>query len=139
MRVFGQILMLAMVGLVLTVVAPVASFAQTAANSGKLILTVADPTGGVIPGATVTVVGLEPVTKTATIAPATTNDKGVAALSDLPQGRYSISATFPGFEVGLLRDIRVNRGDNEHIVVLPMKAMSESVTVGGTEQAADRS
>ena len=36
-------------------------------------------------------------------------------------GRYSITAEFPGFELGLLRDIRINRGDNKHVVVLPLK------------------
>ena len=47
-------------------------------------------------------------------------------------------AEFAGFEMGLLRDFRVNRGDNKHVVVLPLKNMSESVTVGGANQAADR-
>ena len=45
-------------------------------------------------------------------------------------GRYSITAEFPGFGIGLLRDIRVNRGDNKHVVVLPLKNLTESVTVG---------
>ena len=29
-------------------------------------------------------------------------------------GQYSISAEFAGFDLGLLRDVRVSRGDNKH-------------------------
>src|SRR4029078_4681794 len=46
-------------------------------------------------------------------------------------GRYSIKGEFEGFDLGLLRDVRVNRGDNKHMLVLPLKNMTESVTVGG--------
>jgi hypothetical protein len=53
-------------------------------------------------------------------------------------GRYSVRAEFPGFEMGLLRDFRVNRGDNKHVVVLALQALAESVTVGAANQAADR-
>src|SRR3954469_17101246 len=103
---------------------------------GKLTVTVTDSTGGVIPGATVTVVGLEPGTKEPLVPPAQTTDKGVATFPDLPVGRYSIRADFPGFDIGLLRDFRLNRGDNNHVVVLPLKNMSESVTVAVDSQVA---
>ena len=64
----------------------------------------------------------------------------MATFESLLPGRYSISATFPGFDVGLLRDVRVNRGDNKHIVVLPLKNLSESVNVArdGQSVAAER-
>jgi hypothetical protein len=98
---------------------------------------VADPSGAVIPGATVTVVGLEAQTKASTIPDAKTSEKGIAVFEDLAVGRYSVRAEFPGFEMGLLRDFRVSRGDNKHVVVVALQNLTESVTVGGTNQAAD--
>lgn len=112
--------------------------AQTGTARGKLVVTVTDPSGAVIPEATVTVVGLDDALKDTTIAPAKTVTNGAATFEGLAPGRYSIKAEFPGFELGLLRDIRVNRGDNKHVVVLPLKNMTESVTVGGEAQAANR-
>jgi len=135
MRVFRHVFVFA---LAMLFVAPSLAAAQTAPQRGKLIVTVADPSGAVIPGATVTVIGLETETKAVTVPPATTADSGLATFADLAPGRYSIRADFPGFEIGLLRDFRVNRGDNKHVVVLPLKNMSESVTVGGVEAASNR-
>jgi len=113
-----------------------AAFAQPAARA-KMTITVTDPSGAVIPEATVTIVGLEVANKTA-IPPVKTAANGAAVFEPLAPGRYSITAEFAGFELGLLRDIRVNRGDNKHVVVLPLKNMTESVTVGGESPAAAR-
>lgn len=44
-------------------------------------------------------------------------------------GRYRIQAEFPGFGTGVLPEVRVRRGDNRHVLVLPLKKMEESVTV----------
>ena len=118
--------------------APAVWGAQPPGARGRLIVTVSDPSGAVIPAATVTVVGLEDASKAAVVAPAQTRDNGSVTFEGLVPGRYSISAEFAGFEVGVLRDVRVNRGDNKHAVVLPLKNMSESVTVGGENQAASR-
>ena len=112
--------------------------AQTASARGKLIVTVSDPSGAVIPEATVTVIGLDDGVKNIAVPPAKTLASGIATFEGLTPGRYSIKAEFPGFDLGLLRDIRVNRGDNKHVLVLPLKNMSESVTVGAENQAADR-
>ncbi|MBW8713841.1 MAG: carboxypeptidase regulatory-like domain-containing protein, partial [Acidobacteria bacterium] len=112
--------------------------AQTAPARSKLIVTVSDPSGAVIPEATVTVVGLDDAVKNIAVPPAKTLASGIATFEGLTPGRYSIKAEFPGFDLGLLRDIRVNRGDNKHVLVLPLKNMSESVTVGAENQAADR-
>src|SRR6185503_14862054 len=61
--------------------------------------------------------------------------QGLATIPGLPQGRYSIQAEFPGFDFGLLRDIRVRSGDNKHVIVLPLKRLEDSVTVGPGNQA----
>jgi hypothetical protein len=117
----------------LSVLAARPGWAQAA--RGRLIITVVDPSGAVIPDATVTVVGIDDATKAAVIAPVKSTDKGVATLETMAPGRYSISATFPGFEVGLLKDVRVRGGDNKHLVVLPIKKMESEVTVGRDAQA----
>lgn len=108
-------------------------------RSAKLTVTVVDPTGGVLPGATVTLVGLEAATKDSTAVPAKTTDKGVATIEGVTPGRYSITAEFSGFDLGLVRDVRLNPGENKRVVVLPFKNLQESVTVGsGQEGAASR-
>jgi hypothetical protein len=117
---------------------PLVAAAQTTGARGKLIITVSDPSGAVIPEATVTLVGLDAASKAVTIPPVKTLANGSAMFEALAIGRYSITAEFPGFDLGLLRDVRVNRGDNKHVVVLPLKNMTESVTVGGETQAANR-
>ena len=91
-----------------------------------------------VPDATVTIVGQDDATKAVAVTAAKTQSNGAAAFDGLVLGRYSVTAEFAGFELGLLRDVRVNRGDNKHVVILPLKNMTESVTVGGEGQAADR-
>jgi hypothetical protein len=105
------------------------------APRGRLIVTVVDTSGAVIPDATVTVVGIDETTKAADVAPVKTTDKGIATVENVAPGRYSVSATFPGFDVGLLKDLRVRSGDNRHVLVLPIKKMESEVTVGRDAQA----
>jgi len=100
---------------ILTLSSPVA-LAQQARDS-RLIVTVVDQSGGIIPNATVTVVGLDETTKKKTIPPAQTSEKGLATFTGLTPGRYSIQAEFPAFDLGLLRDQRLKAGDNKHGVV----------------------
>ena len=116
------------------------SLAQTRTDTAKVIVTVVDPSGGVIPNASVTIVGLEAATKATSIAPVKTTDKGLATFDALPPGRYSITGEFPGFDLGLLKDIRIKAGENKHVLVLPLRKMTDSVTVGRDAQqaAADR-
>jgi hypothetical protein len=66
----------------------------------KLLVTVADPSGGVIPGATVTIVGEDAATKSAAPPPVKASDKGLATFESVPLGRYTILAEFTGFEPG---------------------------------------
>jgi len=128
-------------GVLLSLCLAASAAAQPArADVGRLIVTVADPSGAVIQNASVTVVGLDPSNKTDTIAPVKTTDKGLATFDNLPLGRYSISGEFPGFDVGLLKEVRLKSGDNKHLLILPLKKMTDSVTVSRDAQsaAADR-
>ena len=128
----------------LVVAAVFLSFAAVAAaqpaRTARLIVTAVDQSRLVVPGATITVVGLDAATKTATIAPVKSSEQGVAIFAGLPLGRYSISAEFPGFEIGVIRELQLKAGDNRHGVVLRLARLSEEVTVGRDPQtkASDR-
>ena len=106
----------------------------------RLTITVVDQTGAVIPAAAVTILGLEEATRKTPIDPAKTGQRGEVVFDRLVPGRYSATAEFPGFELGLLRDIRAKAGDNKHLIVLPLQKMAEEVTVGRDAQtsASDR-
>jgi hypothetical protein len=95
-----------------------------------------DPSGGVIPDAVVTVIGLDAATKDVALPAVHTTDLGLATIEHLAQGRYSVQAEFAGFDLGLLRDVRIRSGDNKHVIVLPLKKLEDSVTVGPDRQAA---
>src|SRR5437899_6584266 len=111
--------------------------AQTARDA-RAAITVVDQTGAVLPNATVVLTSLD--------APANhlervkTNDKGVASVTGLAPGRYTIQAEFPGFETHLLKDVRLKSGDNKHVVVLAIQGLQDSVTVSrdAREIASDR-
>jgi hypothetical protein len=121
--------------LICACVLPVTALAQPA-RAARVQITVVDPSNAIVQDATVTVVGLEPATQAATLAPIKTNDKGIAVADSLVPGRYSIRGEFPGFDLGLLRDVRLRAGDNKHVIVLPLTKLEDSVTVGRDAQAA---
>ena len=114
---------------------PLVAAAQTS-RQARVQITVVDPSNAIVQDATVTVVGLESPTASTTIAPVKTNEKGVAIVENLPPGRYSVRGEFPGFDIGLLRDVRLRAGDNKHVIVLPLTRIEDSVTVGRDTQAA---
>ncbi len=115
--------------------APLTAAAQNA-RDGRVQVTVVDPSGAVVPGATITLVGLEPATQAVPVPAFTSTEKGIGVTDRVPPGRYSISAEFPGFDLGLLRDIRIRAGENRHVVVLPLVKVEDSVTVSRDTQAA---
>src|SRR3954449_8114314 len=115
-------------------------FAQAPARDGRLIVTVVDQTRAVLPGATVTITGLDEATKAITREPVKSTDQGIATIA-LPPGRYIVTAEFPGFEPGVLKDVRIRSvNDNKQMVVLAIQGLQDSVTVGRDKQesAADR-
>src|SRR3954462_7540281 len=107
MRVIRSVITLALIS-IYSFAAPAA--AQTA-RDGRVQVTVVDQTGGVVPGAMVTLVGLETPTQAQAAPTATSGENGVATFDRVVLGRYSVRAEFPGFDLGLVRDIRVRGGD----------------------------
>jgi hypothetical protein len=113
-----------------------ATYAQTAPPAATLTVTVVDTTGAVLPGATVTVIGIEAGNKDTTIEPAPASKDGVAIIPRLAAGRYSVQAEFTGFETRKLPDIRVRNGNNKQVLILPIEGHKETVLVGQDKQAA---
>ena len=114
---------------------PYGAFAQ-APRSATLLVTVLDETRGVLPGASVSVTGIEPSNKATPIAPAFTNRQGQVTFENLVPGRYSISASFSGFQTRALPDVRIRSGDNRQVVVLPLERLESAVTVERDRQQA---
>jgi Carboxypeptidase regulatory-like domain len=112
--------------------------APALAQSGNATLrvTVVDPSGGVIVGATVTVAGAEPATRSVQPAPVQTAASGVATIAGLVPGRYSIDAVFPGFQKRTLPDVRIRNGENRQSAMLDIERVEASVTVEQDKQAA---
>ena len=73
-----------------------------------------DSSGGVLPGASVTVVNVETNTTTTAI----TTDQGRYAVLYLLPGTYQITATLDGFRTGINEGIQVRVGDKVHYLVL---------------------
>jgi hypothetical protein len=119
----------------LVVLAADAARAQTAAAKGRLVVTVVDQTGAVLPKAAVTLAGEEEATRAMALAPLVATDAGVATAEDLAPGRYTLQVEFAGFETATIRDVRVRAGDNRRSVTLRLKKVSEEVTVGRDGQS----
>jgi hypothetical protein len=122
--------------LLLAALADPSSVLAQAAQDGRLLVTVVDTSGAVVPGAKVSVTAMDGGDRAAAFPPVTSSDKGLATVEGLLPGRYRIQGEFPGFDIGVLSDVRVRRGDNKHVLVLPLKKMEESVTVAQNAQAA---
>src|SRR5688572_23791675 len=115
--------------------APVELFAQ-APPTGKLLVTLVDETNGVLPGATVTLAGVDASNKGVAIPAATTTDKGQATFENLVPGRYSVKGEFSGFQTRVLPEVRVRAGENKQVLMLPIDRVQSDVTVGRDRQAA---
>ena len=119
----------------IAVLAAANSFAQTD-RSATLVVTVIDETRAVLPSANVTLSGTEAATKTAAPLTAATNAQGQAKFENLPPGRYSLGAEFPGFQTRTVPEIRVRAGENRQALMLPIDRLQSDVTVARDRQAA---
>ncbi|HVD77903.1 MAG TPA: carboxypeptidase-like regulatory domain-containing protein [Vicinamibacteria bacterium] len=100
------------------------SFAQkiTATIRG----TVTDTTGGVVPGANVTVRGEDTGVTRSTV----TNSSGVYSFPELQVGTYTVEVAISGFKTSVVKGIALNVADDRGVdVKLETGAMSESITV----------
>ncbi len=110
-----------------------AAFAQTARDA-RLLVTVVDATGAILPGATVTVVPQD-VQGAAAVA-ASANDAGVATIAGLNPGRYTVRAEFSGFDAGERTNVRLRAGDNKQEIELALTGFEDTIEVGRDPQSA---
>jgi len=115
-------------------IAPTATSAQN--QTGRLIVTVNDTTGGSLPTATVTITGVESANRALKIAPQETTMNGIAIFDALAPGRYTVIAAFTGFETSPPREVRVRSGDNRLTIVLALARLKDEVVVGRDQQVA---
>lgn len=114
---------------VLVAAAAASARAQTPAHDARLILTAADQTGGILPGATVTVTGIEAATKTAAPIVVQTADRGTATIEKLVAGKYSVRVEMDGFAPTVMPELKLVKGDTKRTITMALKSMSDSVTV----------
>jgi len=115
-------------------IAPTATSAQN--QTGRLIVTVNDTTGGSLPTATVTITGVESANRALKIAPQETTMNGIAIFDALAPGRYTVIAAFTGFETSPPREVRVRSGDNRLTIVLALARLKDEIVVGRDQQVA---
>jgi hypothetical protein len=101
------------------------AFAQTATIVG----TVTDPSGSVVPHATITATSVE-TSQSRTI---TTGDDGQFVLPDLQIGHYTIRAEAAGFKIAEQKDVALSVGDRARInFPMELGGNKETVTVEAT-------
>ncbi len=111
-----------------------AAFAHSV-SAGTIEGLVKDDSGGVLPGATVTVTSPQlQVGQLVQVADAGGNYKFV----DLPAGTYRLKAELTGFSTSVREDLRLTVGFNARVdLTLKLGAMEESVTVSGQSPVVD--
>ena len=112
----------------LTLAAPV--FAQSQGATGAIEGTVADSSGGVLPGVTVTVAS----TDTGTERTIVTNEKGLYRAPLLSLGKYRVVAELQGFKKFEQTDIQVSVGATVVVnATLAVGTVSETITVSSAD------
>lgn len=121
--------------LALVLEGPASAQTAPAARDARLSVTVTDSTGGVLPGAVVTLNGMDAANRMPQPRTSRANERGVATFDELLPGRYAIRVDMDGFDSALASDIRVNRGETRRTQVLAVKRLDESVTVQRDKQS----
>ncbi len=108
----------------LVTLAPIGAFAQQ--DMGTITGTVTDPSGGVLPGVTVT------ATEQATGVAITvvTNETGLYAIPSLKVGTYTVEAALEGFKKALTRNLPLSAGTRVAVdFKLDLGSLTDDVTV----------
>ena len=102
------------------------AFAQSTAANGAIEGTVADNSGGVLPGVTVTVTN----TETGTVRSVVTNDDGLYRATLLPLGAYRVVAELQGFKKFEQLGVTVGAGQTATVNVrLEVGDLNETISV----------
>jgi hypothetical protein len=110
----------------LAVLVPVTAFAQSQAINGTIEGTLKDPSGGLMPGVTVTIRNMDTGAERVVV----TNLQGVYRAPLLPLGTYRVTAELSGFKKFDQTGIALNAGDTKIVdMTLEVGAMTEVVSV----------
>ena len=107
-----------------------ASLAVTASAQFKAGVqgTVADTTGAVVPGVEITVTNQE----TGVSQKGTTSEAGFYAVTNLPPGKYTVTAALSGFETAVVQDVEVSAESVQGVnVTLKAGTVATQVIVSG--------
>lgn len=103
---------------------PVASFSQT--STGSITGIVSDPSGAVVPAATVAARNVA----TANVYKTITNQDGVFDVASIPPGKYNLSVTRSGFRTFTLTGIDLDPGQTvNHNITLQVSSQTQTVSV----------
>ena len=104
----------------------VPALAQNRATIAEITGLLEDATGGVLPGATVTVVNLD----NGLTRSAVSDGAGAYSVMLLPPGRYDVRAELPGFSAGKLDKVTITVGASRTVnFALQPEGVAEEVTV----------
>ena len=108
--------------------------AQNAVSTGSLSGTVRDPSGAIVPRATISIESQTTGIKQSS----TTNDSGLYTFPALPIGAYDITITAPGFKATLLHGVNVGVGQVvDGSAALSLGQGSEQVIVNAESSTLD--
>src|SRR5580704_12126112 len=128
MRTFVRCFIVFLPALFLQVLAT-SAFSQSAANSGTITGTITDPSGAVVPGATVSI--NNPVSEYSRTA--TTDTAGRFNFPNIPFNPYHLTVKHAGF-ASFVRDVDVRSTVPENVdIKLAVGVESTTVTVEGGE------
>ena len=92
--------------------------------------TVQDETGGVIPGASVTMTAVD----TGVVRETVTNDRGLYLFPQVPPGAYRVEAALAGFRTTVVEDVRVALNAPTFIdIVVEVGTLTQTVVVTASE------
>lgn len=115
---------LASLAAIIVAIAVTSLLPTTPVSTGEIRGTVTDPSGGVVPGATVTLIGNGLAERTAT------DRMGRYELARLAPGHYAITVAARGFTTFADRDVVVERGeDSEADAPLALPETRQEITV----------
>src|SRR5262245_26431171 len=118
-----------------TIVILLASYIEAQVLTGNLFGSVKDPSGAVLPAATVRVISRALVRGTATTV---TNDKGQFRVPELPPGLYRLEVESSVFASYQEDEIRIEVGaSTERNVILPVATIKETITVSTSLSSLD--
>jgi hypothetical protein len=100
------------------------------AQEATIVGTVTDPTGSVVPKATITITSIN-TGQTRTL---TTNEAGQYVAPDLAIGQYNVQAQAPGFKMASVKNVVLNVADRRRLdFAMQVGSIQESVTVEANE------